>query len=70
MPLSLPFILRTQVNVYQMIESLAAGLSQPHLDLLFNKFQGRKERSLTDTLRLLDLLRKLATNDLKVWTVV
>ena len=53
-------------NVYGMIEELAAGLSPQQLDLLFKKFEMHKGRSLSDTLRLLELLKKLATSDSKV----
>eukprot|EP00798_Chlamydomonas_sp_ICE-L_P003512 gene3512-13583_t len=55
-----------KVNVYQIIEDLAArGLPPEQLDTLFYKFEIGRERSLPDTLRLLDLLKKLAASDSK-----
>ncbi len=56
-----------KTNVYGIIENLAVHLSQPHLDLLFGKlFRDVQGRSLTHTLGLLELLRKLAKNDVRV----
>lgn len=47
-----------------MIKQLATFLEPPQMDLLFGKFEIKgKGRSLADTLRLLDLLRKLAQSD-------
>lgn len=51
-------------NVFTMIEELAGNLSQNHFEQLFRKFDGLVQaRSLGDSLRLLDLLKKLAESD-------
>lgn len=54
-----------KTNVCHMIKQLAQHLRPQQLDLLFSKFENRKGRTLPDTLRLLDLLRRLALSDTK-----
>ncbi|GIL73346.1 hypothetical protein Vretifemale_3533 [Volvox reticuliferus] len=54
-----------KTNVCHMIKQLAQHLRPQQLDLLFSKFENRKGRTLPDTLRLLDLLRRLAQSDTK-----
>ncbi len=55
-----------RANVCQMLECLVQGLARPLRDALCDKLQAVRGRSLADTLRLLELLRKLAAGDLEV----
>ena len=55
-----------KTNVYDMLAQVASHFSPDQLDMLFSKFQPNKERSLLDTLKLAELLKRLAASDSEV----
>jgi hypothetical protein len=55
-----------KTNVYDMMAQVASHFSPDQLDMLFSKLQPNKERSLLDTLKLAELLKRLAASDSEV----
>ena len=53
-------------NVYNMLGDLAQDFDSHQMDLLFTKFEGAQDWSVGDTLKVMELVAKLALADDKV----
>jgi len=53
-------------NIFDMLGDLAQDFNNEQLDLLFSKFKVNKGRPVPDSMKIMDLMRRLAKSDTKV----
>ena len=52
-------------NIFDMLGDLAQDFNDEQLDLLFSKFEVNKGRPVPDSIKIMDLMRRLAKSDTK-----
>ena len=57
-------------NIFDMLGDLAQDFNNEQLDSLFSKFEACSSRPVTDAMKIMDVMRRLAASDTKVSTSI